>query len=59
MTFGGDLIQSLNEALAHAKGEAPAVIHAPAAPREARTPTKPTRSRAYGQGSLGGCWIDR
>ena len=28
-TFGEDLLQSLNEALAHAKGEGPAVLHAP------------------------------
>lgn len=35
-TFGEDLIQSLNEALAHAKGEGPAIVHAPVAPREAR-----------------------
>lgn len=27
-TFGDDLIQSLNEALAHAKGEGPAIVHA-------------------------------
>jgi len=35
-TFGEDLIQSLNEALAHAKGEVPAIVHAPVALREAR-----------------------
>lgn len=28
-TFGEDLIQSLNGALAHAKGEGPAIVHAP------------------------------
>ena len=33
-TFGDDLIQSLNEALAHAKGEGPAIVHVPVAPRE-------------------------
>ena len=27
-TFGDDLIQSLHEALAHAKGDGPAVVHA-------------------------------
>ena len=27
-TFGDDLIQSLREALAHAKGDDPAVVHA-------------------------------
>ena len=26
-SFGDDLIQSLGEALAHAKGEGPAVVH--------------------------------
>ena len=31
-TFGADLIQSLNEALAHAKGESPAIVHAPRDP---------------------------
>ena len=31
-TFGEDLLQSLNEALVHAKGEGPAVLHAPTAP---------------------------
>ena len=35
-TFGEDLIQSLNEALAHAKGEGPAVLHPAATPREIR-----------------------
>ena len=31
-TFGEDLLQSLNETLAHAKGEGPAVLHAPTTP---------------------------
>ncbi len=35
-TLGNDLIQSLNEALAHARGEGPAIVHAPVAPREVR-----------------------
>ena len=35
-TFGKDLIQSLNEALAHAKGEGQAVLHAPVTPSEVR-----------------------
>ena len=34
--FGEDLIQSLNEALVHAKGESPATVHAPVDPREVR-----------------------
>ena len=35
-TFGDDLIQSLNEALAHAKRDGPAILHAPVTPREVR-----------------------
>ena len=35
-TFGDDLIQSLSEALAHAKGSGPAILHAPVTPREVR-----------------------
>ncbi len=42
-TFGEDLIQSLNEALAHARGEGPAVVHAPVAPREVRKQAKLTQ----------------
>ena len=38
--FGEDLIQSLNEALAHAKGEGPAIVHAPISPREVRLEAK-------------------
>ena len=39
-TFGEDLIQSLNEALAHARGENPAVVHPPVTPREIRKQAK-------------------
>ena len=35
-TFGDDLIQSLKEALAHAKGDGPAILHAPVTAREIR-----------------------
>ena len=35
-TFGEELIQSLGEALAHTKGEGPAIVHSPVAPREVR-----------------------
>ena len=35
-TFGKDLIQSLNEALDHAKGEGPAILHAPVPARGSR-----------------------
>jgi putative transcriptional regulator len=34
--LGDDLIQAMTEALAYAKGESPAVIHAPIAPWEVR-----------------------
>ncbi|MXZ61817.1 MAG: helix-turn-helix domain-containing protein [Acidobacteria bacterium] len=35
-TFGDDLIRSLGEAVAHARGEGPAIVHAPVTPREVR-----------------------
>mgnify|MGYP006143718103 CR=1 FL=1 len=44
-TFGEDLIQSLNEALAHAKGEGPAVVHSPVVPREIRARVKLTQAK--------------
>ena len=44
-TFGEDLIQSLNEALAHAKGEGPAVVHGPVAPRKVRKQAKLTQAQ--------------
>ena len=34
--FGKDLVQSLNEALAHAKGKGPALVHKPLNPVEVR-----------------------
>ena len=43
--FGDDLIQSLNETLAHARGEGPATVHAPAAPRDVRKQAKPMQAR--------------
>lgn len=39
-TLGEDLIQSLNEALAHARGENPAVVRPPVTPREVRKQAK-------------------
>lgn len=39
-TFGDDLIQAMTEALAHAKGEGPAIVHAPMTPREVRVQAK-------------------
>ena len=43
--FGDDLIQSLNEALAYARGEGPATVYAPAAPRDVRKQAKPMQAR--------------
>ena len=43
--FGEDLIQSLNEALAHAKGEGPAIVHTPVTPREVRKQAKLTQAQ--------------
>ena len=43
--FGEDLIRSLNEALAHAKGEGPAIVHAPVLPREVRKRAKLTQAQ--------------
>lgn len=44
-TFGEDLIQPLNEALAHAKGEGSAMVHAPVTPREVRKQVKLTQAQ--------------
>ena len=43
--FADDLIQSLSEALAHAKGEGPATLHAPVAPRDVRKRVKLTQAQ--------------
>ena len=43
-TFGEDLIHSLNEAIAHAKGEGPAIVHTPVDPREVRTHARLTQA---------------
>ena len=39
-SFGKDLVQSLGEALAHAKGKGPATVHAPFDPSEVREHAK-------------------
>ena len=44
-TFGDDLIRSLNEALAHANGEGPAIVHTPVAPREVRKQARLTQAQ--------------
>ena len=54
-TFGEDLIQSLGEALAHAKGEGPGIVHEPVAPRDVRTRAKlerPEMAACAGSGSV-------
>ena len=43
-TFGDDLIQAMTEAVAHAKGDGPAVVHAPIAPRQVRARAKLTQA---------------
>ena len=44
-TFGDDLIQSPNEALAHAKGEGPAILHTVLTPREVRKQANLTQAQ--------------
>ena len=44
-TFGEDLIQAMGEALAHAEGKGPAILHAPVDPREIRTRAKLTQAQ--------------
>ena len=43
--FGDDLIQSLGEALAHARGEGPAIVHPPVDPRQVRKHAGMTQSQ--------------
>lgn len=43
--FGDDLIQSLNEALAHASGEGLAKLHVPVTPREVRKQVNLTQAQ--------------
>jgi putative transcriptional regulator len=42
--FGEDLIQSLGEAVAHAKGKGAAIVHAPLDPSEVRKHAKLTQA---------------
>ena len=44
-SFGEDLIQSLGEALAHAKGEGPAIVHSEVSPREVRQALRLTQAQ--------------
>ncbi len=43
-SFGEDLIQSLTEAVAHAKGNGPALVHEPTNPRDVREHVKLTQA---------------
>ncbi|WOE73751.1 helix-turn-helix domain-containing protein [Alterisphingorhabdus coralli] len=43
--LGDDLIQSLGEALAHAKGEGPALVHEPIEPAKVRKQIKLTQAQ--------------
>jgi len=42
--FGDDLVRSLHEALAHAKGEGPAIVHPAVSPREVREALRLTQA---------------
>ena len=44
-TFGSDLIRSLDEALAHARGDGPAIVHALATPRAVREQANLTQAQ--------------
>jgi putative transcriptional regulator len=44
-TLGDDLIQAMTEALAHAKDEGPAIVHAPMAPRDVRKQARLTQAQ--------------
>ena len=43
--FGDEMIQSLTEALAHAKGDGPAILHAVVTPREVRKQANLTQAQ--------------
>lgn len=43
--FSDDLIQSLTEAVAHAKGQGPAIVHEPIDPREVRKQASLTQAQ--------------
>ena len=44
-TFGKELIESLGEALAHAQGGGPGIVHTPVTPREVRLQAKLTQAQ--------------
>lgn len=43
--FGDDLIQSLGEGVAHAKGKGPAIVHSALTPREVRERARLTQAQ--------------
>lgn len=43
--FGDDLIQSLTQAVAHAKGQGPGLVHEPLDPREVRKKSELTQAQ--------------
>jgi putative transcriptional regulator len=43
-TLGDDLIQAMTEALAHSKGDGPAIVHDPIAPRDVRQRARLTQA---------------
>lgn len=44
-SFGKELVRSMREALAHAKGEGPVVVHVPVSPREVREKARLTQAQ--------------
>jgi putative transcriptional regulator len=44
-TFGDDLVVAMSEALAHAKGKGPALLHEPLVPRQVREQAKLTQAQ--------------
>lgn len=44
-TFGDDLIQSLEEAVAHANGSGPGILHEPLSPKQVREHAKLTQAQ--------------
>lgn len=53
-TFGKDLIRSLREALAHAKGEGPAIANPPVTQREVRKQAKVIQDQMAPHADAGG-----
>lgn len=44
-SFGDDLIAAMGQALAHARGEGPAILHTPVDPREIRLRARLTQAQ--------------